>query len=117
MQERILVIDDEPLILSSIEKALSRVGYEIVTTMDLNGFCTSLTCRKFDLIIMDLHMKGINTNELIIEAQRTLPSVKFLTISGSTTQAKNSKYFLQKPFKIDSLRQKVREILDEPSRY
>jgi len=114
MPEKILVIDDEPLILSSIERALSRVGYEVVTAADMKGFLGALTSRKFDLIIMDLHMKDIDTNELMKEAQKKAPDVKFLTVSGSTP-AKNSKHFLQKPFKIDALREKVREILDEPS--
>lgn len=114
MQEKILVIDDEPLILSSIERALARAGYEIVTAMDMKGFRDALTSRKFDLIIMDLYMKDINTSELIKEAKRFLPSIKFLTISGSAP-LQDSKHFLQKPFKIDELREKVREILDEPS--
>ncbi len=115
MQEKILVIDDEPLILSSIERALVKVGYGVVTATDMKGFKNALTSQRFDLIIMDLHMKDTDTNELVREARRFMPSVKFLTISGSVP-VQNSKHFLQKPFKIDVLREKVREILDEPSR-
>jgi len=114
MQEKILVIDDEPLILSSIERALVRVGYEVVAVADMKSFKDALSALKFDLIIMDLHMKDINTKDLAEEAKRMLPSVKFMTISGSVP-SQSSKNFLQKPFKIDVLRERVREILNEPS--
>lgn len=90
------------------------MGYEVVTTLDVKGFHDALTSMKFDLIIMDLHMNSINTEELIKEAKKSIPSIKFLTISGSAP-APSSKHFLQKPFKIDALREKVREILNEPA--
>ncbi|KAF0146497.1 MAG: response regulator receiver [Nitrospirae bacterium] len=114
MHEKILVIDDEPLVLLSIERALLKVGYEVVATSDMKNFLDAVASRKFDMIIMDLHMEGIRTNELAEEAKRHIPSVKFMTISGSVP-AQDSRYFLQKPFKIDVLRERVREILDEPS--
>lgn len=113
MHEKILVIDDESLILSSIQRALDKIGYEIVTTIDMQGFHNALAAKKFDMVIMDLHMKGINAEELIQEAKKFVPAIKFLAISGST-QPENTKNFLQKPFKIDELRERVRKILDEP---
>ncbi|TAL25656.1 MAG: response regulator [Nitrospirae bacterium] len=113
MHEKILVIDDEPLILSSIEKALLKVGYEITAVSDMKDFLNAVASTKFDLIIMDLHMAGIRTSELTEEAKKHIPSVKFMTISGSAP-AQDSRHFLPKPFKIDVLRDKVREILDEP---
>ncbi len=114
MHEKILIIDDEPLVLLSIERALLKVGYEVVAASDMKDFFDAVASRKFDMIIMDLHMPGIRTNELTEEARRHIPSVKFMIISGSVP-AQNSRYFLQKPFQIDVLRKKVREILDEPS--
>ena len=115
MGERILVIDDEALILSSIERALSKVGYEITAVKELEDFRNAIISGNFALIITDLHMEGINTDRLILEAKSRIPEIKVLTISGSVG-AEDSKYFLQKPFRISSLREKVREILNEPSR-
>ena len=83
MHEKILVIDDEPLVLLSIERALLKVGYEVVATSDMKDFLDAVASRKFDMIIMGLHMAGIRTNELAEEARRHIPSVKFMTISGS----------------------------------
>ncbi len=113
MNEKILIIDDEPLILVSIERALAKVGYEVSTAMDKKSFSDALKDHKFNLIIMDVHLKGIGVDELVDEAKKAVPNAKILTISGSITPP-DSKYFLQKPFKIDVLREKVREILDEP---
>jgi DNA-binding response OmpR family regulator len=114
MQDKILIIDDEPLILSTIEKALRKIGYDVTTVKDIKSFRDALETQRFSLLIMDLHMDGINANDLIKEAQGNIPAIKFLTISGSTS-VKNSKHFLSKPFRIDALRERVREILDEPS--
>ena len=114
MSEKIIVIDDEPLILSSIERALSKIGYEVTATGSLEEFQKAIRSVKFDLVIMDLHMEGVNTGDLAAEAKRIMPSARFLTISGSVP-AVDSDHFLQKPFRIDALRERVREILNEPS--
>jgi len=114
MLDKILIIDDEPLILSTIEKALKKTGYDVTAVKDIKGFRDALKTQRFNLLIMDLHMEGINTNDLIKEARENTPAIKFLTLSGSSPVS-CSKHFLSKPFKIDALRERVREILDEPS--
>jgi DNA-binding response OmpR family regulator len=93
MKEKILVIDDEPLILTTIDRALSKKGYEVIITSDADSFFEALDNSKADLLIMDLHLGGV------------------LIISGGVP-AYETGHFLEKPFKIDELRQKVREILD-----
>jgi|Deesub1362A_J573_1020465.scaffolds.fasta_scaffold00004_298 DNA-binding response OmpR family regulator len=111
MSEKVLVIDDEPLILMTIEKALSKVGYEVKTTSDADDFLKILSAEGADLIIMDLHLGGVDTDALREKVKALSPHSKTLIISGFT-QESNEIYFLQKPFKIDELRDKVRKILD-----
>lgn len=110
--EKILIIDDEPLVLSSIEKALLKVGYPVTAVSNSESFRNAVTANDFELLIMDVHIKGVDTNELIRMAKAVLPKAKLLTISGSVP-SQDSRYFLQKPFRINELRKKVREILDE----
>lgn len=112
MNEMILVIDDEPLILTTIERALLKVGYDVKTTSTLNDFMFSLKKNTFDLLIMDLHIGGIKPDELLKEVRMLAPQSKILIVSGSAYPFE--KNFIQKPFKIDELRERVRDLLDKP---
>lgn len=113
MNEKILVIDDEHLILTTIERALSKVGYTVRGTSNVKDFLDALSTGIHDLLIMDLHLGGVDNKELMRKVKEITPRLKILIISGSVIGLAE-KYFLQKPFRIDELRQKVREILDEP---
>jgi DNA-binding NtrC family response regulator len=115
MNEKILAIDDEPLVLSTIEKALSKVGYDVRATSDEEGFIQALTSESFPLLIMDLHLgEGTDTMALMEKARAISPHSKILLVSGSEP-AVEGEHFLEKPFRINDLRQMVRDILDEPS--
>lgn len=114
MAKKILVVEDEILILKSIERTLQKVGYKIFKAVDKDELKTAFKNVPFDLLILDLHIKGLSTNEVINKVKKSSPGLKVLQISGSLNEGK-SQYFLQKPFRIEELRKKVREILDEPS--
>jgi DNA-binding response OmpR family regulator len=112
MNEKILVIDDEPLILTTIERALTKKGYQVIITSDADSFFEALDTSKADLLIMDLHLGGGLTADAMMEEIRYIsPESKVLIISGGVPEYETG-HFLEKPFKIDELRQKVREILD-----
>lgn len=114
MAEKILVVDDEPLILGAVERALSKKGYIIVKAQNMEEFSSALKQSPFDLLITDMYM-GWNTSEGVIsEVKEVSPSIKVLCMSG--TIHKNKKYpFIEKPFQISYLRKRVRDILDELS--
>ncbi|MDP2167650.1 MAG: response regulator [Thermodesulfovibrionales bacterium] len=113
MNERILVIDDEPLILATIERALSKLGYAVRTTGSVADFLDALSTAAFDLLIMDLHLGSISPDVLLEKVRAITPETKILTVSGSN-YGFPEECFLQKPFKIDDLRHMVREMLDSP---
>jgi DNA-binding NtrC family response regulator len=67
-------------------------------------------------------MPGLNGHELIQQLQPTRPGLKVLYLSGyaqdafpSTAAVDSQKTFLQKPFTLQSLSRKVREILGPPT--
>ena len=111
MRSRILVVDDEPLVLSSIQRALERVGYEVVTASNRDEFITALQEHGYSLVILDLHMDDLSRGEIISMARKNDSSVRFLVISGSD-QVTDMPY-IQKPFRISELREKVKSLLDE----
>lgn len=113
MPGKILVIDDEPLILMTIDKALTKSGYDVKTTRDPDEFITTLESRGADLLIVDLHLGKVNTSALIAKAQGIAPDAKLLIVTGSVSDITWDDY-LQKPFNITELRKKVQELLNEP---
>jgi len=112
MNERVLVVDDEPLILSTIDRALGKSGYIVKTTSSADEFLGALSSGTFDLLIMDLHLGGVRPDVLFEKAKGLAPGAQVLVISGSV-DGLSGKCFLQKPFRVDELRQKVRALLDK----
>ena len=111
MGARILVVDDEPLVLKSISKALERVGYEVITAVNRLEFMDAIASGKVDLVMLDLHMDDITKDEIMSTSVGHYPDVRFLVISGS--REVDDVVFIQKPFRISDLREKVKEILDD----
>lgn len=114
MAKRILIMDDEPLVLSTMERALSKVGYSVVTASEPKGFSESFSANPFDLLIIDLYIKGSPVHKLAEMAKGKNPGIKLLFVSGSIPEVEPEN-FLQKPFRIEELRERVKNILNEPS--
>lgn len=113
MSSRILVVDDEPLILSSIKRALERVGYDVVTVSNREGFLSAMDTGGFGLVIIDLHMDDLSKDEIISVVKERSADARFLVISGSDSV--DGLPYIQKPFMIKDLRARVKEILHEQS--
>jgi YesN/AraC family two-component response regulator len=79
---------------------------------------------KIDLVITDVVMPGMNGPQLFERIRSDHPEIeKVLYISGYTNNAINSDgeldeglHFLQKPFTVDALMDKVKELLRDPAK-
>jgi len=107
---RIIVVDDEPLVGRTIERALSKVGHTVLRATKREELQQHLKTGPFDLLILDLHMPDIDPEEAVSWVKAGNPAVKVLVVTGSSDVADYD--FIQKPFQIDELRQKVREMLN-----
>jgi DNA-binding NtrC family response regulator len=114
MSERILVVDDEFLIATAVERALSRVGYVLAKAQNMKELEEVLKGAPFDLLITDVHMKEDSLSDIIEKVRQTSPAIKILRMSGSVDGGGFGD-FIEKPFGIEDLRKKVREILDGSS--
>lgn len=115
MSAKILVVDDEPLILITVEKALVRKGYRVVKAGNAEEFAKALDEAPFDLLLTDLFMEGLAVDEVVSRVKASSPGARVIRMSGSVNREK-TKDFLEKPFRIEDLREKIREALNEPSR-
>jgi len=113
MSPKILVVDDEALILMAVEKALLKSGYVISTARNMRELDEALKSAPFDMLITDLHMEEDTAENIIEKVKKASPSVKVLKMSGNVNRD-GSYNFLEKPFRIEELRKKVKDILNEP---
>ena len=114
MKAKILVVDDEALILTAVERALAKVGYSIWKARTLKDLSGCLGSAPFDLLITDIYMEEATVENIIELVRASSPGIRVMKMSGSVNQEPGM-HFIEKPFSIEALRRRVREILDEPS--
>ncbi len=116
--KRILVADDEPVILQTLNDVLSSLGCIVETAKDGEEACSMVSQREYDLIICDVKMPTRN-GYAVFAAQKdkdsTVPVI-FMTGFGydpnhSIIRARRQglEAVLFKPFKVDELLESVRE--------
>ncbi len=120
--ERILLVDDEDLVLKASSRMLERLGYT-VTTFGNSGEALEFFQQKpnaFDIVITDLTMPGMKGSDLAKKFMETRPDIPIILCSGYKTQEPEAyvqelgiKKFLMKPLNRLELAETVRKILDE----
>ncbi|MHB0962035.1 MAG: PAS domain-containing hybrid sensor histidine kinase/response regulator [Gemmatimonadaceae bacterium] len=118
--ERILVVDDEPLIRELTRTALARAGYRVATAA--NGTAALETIRahpeEFDLILTDIDMPELNGAQLASAVAAMRPTLPVTAMSGLSSPtagvdpARFSGGSLAKPFTADELFRTVRLALN-----
>jgi two-component system, cell cycle sensor histidine kinase and response regulator CckA len=116
----ILVVEDEAGIRALVRKILRRQGYEVLEAA--NGQDALTLCRehgqRVELLITDVLMPQMGGRELVERLQTQGHDMKVLYVSGYTDDATvyagdlpPGTAFLQKPFTLGSLLDKVKEVL------
>ena len=79
---RVLVVDDEPIILETMSAILEGEGFVVRTAED--GFAALVTLRQTapDIIISDLRMPNMSGFELLSVVRRRFPHIPVIAISG-----------------------------------
>ena len=72
MKNRILLIDDDPLVLKSFKKLLTVGGYEVIPVSSYEEAIKVIENKNFDLILSDIRMPGKNGIETVSEIQQRL---------------------------------------------
>jgi len=119
--ETILVVEDEPSILTITKTLLEREGYHVLTAEnpdDAIRFARDGT-HKIQLLITDVIMPGMNGQALVKSMLAFNPALKYLFMSGHTADViahhgvlDPGAHFIEKPFTKKKLCFEVREALD-----
>jgi signal transduction histidine kinase len=118
--KQILAVDDEESLLHMIQEELTRHHYEVTTVPNGETALRAMREKKFDAIICDLKMPGINGRQvyerLRDESPETCRRMVFVTGDIIGDQLRNfleteKRPCLTKPFSLVDLRQAVKELI------
>ncbi len=118
--ETVLVVEDDPRVRAGSVDALRELGYAVVQAGDAAGALRKLEEHpRIALLFTDIVMPVMNGRKLAEEALVRRPGLKVLFTTGFTKNAvvhngvlDPGVNFLAKPFTIDQLAAKIREVLD-----
>ena len=121
--ERVLVVDDDPLVLETIADMLRELGYRVRS--ETSGAAAQAAFEEdpqaLDLVITDMTMPGIAGGALAAWLKDRRPDLPVIACSGYTeehvpegTSVHGIDEFLMKPLFMDTLAQFLRKVLDGP---
>ncbi len=119
-KENIIVVEDNPEILELISSSLKQLNYNVFAFKDPQKAVEFVKDfkDKIHLLITDVVMKGMSGKQLNKKVKNILKDLKTIFISGYTGNYIKDKdidensVFIQKPFSIEELSQKVRELIE-----
>ena len=120
-REMLLLVEDEPTILSVGQRMLESLGYRVLAaeTPDKALHLAAEHLSEIDLLITDVVMPGLSGPDLAKRLTAQRPGLKCLFVSGYAANAitdrgmmEKNLDFLPKPFNRDQLAKTVRAILD-----
>jgi CheY-like chemotaxis protein len=79
---RILIVDDDTLVLASVQMQLIHAGHEVRAVDQARNAVLALEREPFDLVIVDVFMPGMDGYQAIKEFQRIDPDVPIIAMSG-----------------------------------
>lgn len=123
--EMVLIVEDDDHLRETVAEMLSLMGYRVDTASDgLEGVrIFKERCREIDLVLLDIVMPKKSGFEAYREMCAINPSVPSIFVTGYNTAQKtnpvyvgNDANIIQKPYSIELLSQRIREVLDRERR-
>lgn len=121
---KVLVVDDEPNIVLSLEFLMQQAGFDVTTALDGESALALVNENPPDLVLLDISLPGISGFE-VLEQLRNQPSFKRLPIVMLTAHGREVERekglalgaddYITKPFSTRQLVEKVQALLNESS--
>ena len=112
----VLVVDDEPSNLSSIEKIFQKDGMRVLTAPSARGALDILRTHRVDVVLTDLMMPAVSGLELLRAIRQAAPDVEVVlmtaygTVETAVTAMREGAYdFVEKPLKRMTIVKTVRK--------
>ena len=116
----VMYVDDEEILLEVVR------NYFEIMELDADCFSSSrdgldkMKEKKIDMLLVDYNMPGVSIEDYINEVKKNNKDIKIIVTSGDVQSnikldlsEKNHLYFLKKPFTIEELSDKIKEIFPD----
>ena len=116
----ILIIDDEPMILTLATKILERDSHSIITASRSEEaiLLFQKQHKEIDMTLVDMNLDKLSGCDLLIEFRKLAPEIAGIISSGNSMNKndlpehlQNNIHFLQKPYRAKELSELVNSIL------
>ncbi|MGO9014724.1 MAG: response regulator [Dissulfurispiraceae bacterium] len=115
---RIMIVDDEKIVGDMAKMSLEQEGYAVETFLNGEAALARLVEQKFDVVVTDLKMKGVDGMEILRTVKQLYPGVKVIMITAfanldTAIEALRGDVhdFFPKPVKIKELKASIQRAL------
>jgi len=116
MAEKMLIIDDEEIVLKSCRKIFEAEGFDVVTTANPQEGLKLVSEKSFDVILVDWMMPGFDGMDVVEEIDKRSPNSAVVMISGYPTVGRATEAmkrgamdYLAKPFRPEEIIEVVKK--------
>ena len=117
---KILVVDDDAIVVKSCRRILEAEGFEVTTVPSADEALEKVKYYDFDLLLMDVKMPKHDGIFLMREIKKNWPDIPIIVMSGYPTPETiadvvglGATQFISKPFRPDELIKCVRQVLQK----
>jgi putative two-component system response regulator len=115
---RVLCVDDEPVLLGLVSRLLERMGLGVVTALGPTAALAIFDSERFDLVITDIRMPGMDGHAFLAEIRARDPQVPVIVATGHASLDNairalrdGASGMLIKPFSVDEFTAEVTNAL------
>ncbi len=117
---KILIIDDEKIALNNLEHIMKKEGCDVTGTQSGQNALKLLDEHHFDVVLTDLKMEKVDGMQILKRCRELYPDTEVIMITGYATlqsavdtMKHGAFYYIAKPFKLDEVRQVVKEAFEK----
>ena len=115
----LMIVDDDPAVLETLELALTWKGYDVVTAESGEAAASAARTVDVDLVLTDLRMGEMNGLQTMLAIKALKPNVRVMIVTGFASAAMEAELMeagayaiVTKPFALDDLFAAVRQALE-----
>ena len=115
---KILIVDDEPIVLDSCKRILEVEGHAVTVVRSADAALKAISAERFALVLMDIKMPSRDGLSLLREVKEKWPDIPVIIMSGYATpetmiqvSETEASCFIAKPFTPDELTEAVARVI------
>ena len=116
-KKTILIIEDDPDVLSMMVRHLEHLGYRVITAADGMEGLKKIDSENYDLVITDIVMPYVSGVGVVSAIKSKRPGIPVIAVTGygkepeAAAMEKNADMVLAKPVKISLLKDYILDLL------